>query len=80
MSREKSAKETKLSMFAQQHGYPDLEELCADMAYEKESALARIKIWNENQNLNSGMNTNKTSPRINNKNTQNANTANTDNK
>jgi hypothetical protein len=79
-TEEELAKRTKLSKFANRHGYSTVDELIEAMEHEKNTALARIKIWNESQNPNSGRNTNKTSLRINNKNNQNADTVNTDNK
>lgn len=79
-TREELAKRARLTNFANKNGYNTVEALYEEMDYERESALARIKLWNESQNSNSGMNTNKTSLRINNKNTQNADTVNTDNK
>ncbi len=79
-TEEKLVKRARLTNFANKNGYNTVEALYEEMDYERESALARIKIWNESQNPNSGRNTNKTSLKINNKNAQNANTVNTDNK
>jgi hypothetical protein len=46
MSTEKSAKETKLSQFAQQNGYGSLEQLIAEMTAEQERVHVVIASWN----------------------------------
>ncbi len=79
-TEEELAKRTRLSVFSKRYGYSDLEAMVTDFDREKEAVLARIKLWKENQNLNSGMNTNKTSSRISNKNNQSADAVNIDHK
>lgn len=45
-TKEELAKRTKLSQFANSHGYSDLEELIAEMTAEQERVHKVISSWN----------------------------------